>query len=154
MLNGAMFLIILFFMPETIFDRPDNSTEESFSDDDDKEKIVEIENVLTQGEPYRSPPMQFRTYMRRMWFWYLDRPASRQMKAKDFVIKPLSLLKYPSIAFPVLYLCVSILCIHFRYWHLILLESSVTYGFASIEPALTLATLFTKIYKFDTAQNG
>jgi len=30
----------------------------------------------------------------------------------------------------------------------------VTYGFASIEPALTLATLFTRIYHFDTVRNG
>ncbi len=33
-------------------------------------------------------------------------------------------------------------------------QSAVTLGLAQIEPALTLATLFTKIYKFDTAQNG
>lgn len=103
MLNGAMFLIILFFMPETIFDRSDDSTEEIFADED-KEKMDEIENVSIPREPYHSPPMEFKTYIRRMWFWDLDRPASRQMKAKDFVVKPLSLLKYPSVAFPVLYL--------------------------------------------------
>ncbi|KJA16133.1 hypothetical protein HYPSUDRAFT_321431 [Hypholoma sublateritium FD-334 SS-4] len=133
MINGATFFIILFFMPETLFDRPDESTKEIFADD--KEKIDEIEDVSSPREAYRSPPMEFRTYIRRLWFWDLDRPASRQIKAKDFVVRPLSLLKYPSVVFPALYF-------------------SVTYGLASIEPALTLATLFTKIYKFDTAQNG
>lgn len=32
--------------------------------------------------------------------------------------------------------------------------SAVCYGFASIEPALTVATLFTQIYHFDTVRNG
>jgi len=33
-------------------------------------------------------------------------------------------------------------------------SSAVAYGFASIEPALTLATIFTSVYGFDTARNG
>jgi hypothetical protein len=33
-------------------------------------------------------------------------------------------------------------------------HSGVSYGFASIEPALTLATIFTKLYGFDTVRNG
>ncbi len=93
-------------MPETLFDRPDESTQEIFADD--KEKIEEIEDVMSPREAYRSPPMEFKTYMRRLWFWDLDRPASRQMKAKDFVFRPLSLLKYPSVIFPALYLYVSV----------------------------------------------
>ena len=106
MINAATFLTILLFMPETLFDRPDESTQEIFADD--KEKIEEIEDILSPREPYRSPPMEFKTYMRRLWFWDLDRPASRQIKAKDFVFRPLSLLKYPSVVFPALYLWVSV----------------------------------------------
>ncbi len=106
MINGATLLIILFFMPETIFDRPYESTQEIFADD--KEKIEEIEDVLSPREAYRSPPMEFKTYMRRLWFWDLDRPASRQIKAKDFIVRQLGLLKYPSVVFPALYVYVSV----------------------------------------------
>lgn len=38
--------------------------------------------------------------------------------------------------------------------HSLIVLSAATYGFASIEPALTLATLFTEIYQFDTVRNG
>ena len=103
MINGATFLIILFFMPETLFDRADKVTQEIFADD--KEKIEEIEDV--SSEPYRSPPLEFKTYIRRLWFWDLDRPTSRQIQVKDFGVRPLSLLRYPSVAFPALYLYVS-----------------------------------------------
>ncbi|KAF9478103.1 MFS general substrate transporter [Pholiota conissans] len=119
-LNGAMFIFSLLFMPETLFDRPDNDS---------------TDNVSIVGDAYRPPLMEFSTYLRKLWFWDLDRHASRQIKATDFVIKPLSMLKYPSVAFPAFYY-------------------AVTYGFASIEPALTLATIFTELYHFDTVRNG
>ncbi|KAF9494138.1 hypothetical protein BDN71DRAFT_1003919 [Pleurotus eryngii] len=45
------------------------------------------------------------------------------------------MLRYPSVAFPALFY-------------------AVTYGFASIEPALTLAPIFTRLYHFDTVKNG
>ena len=152
-----MFLIVLFFMPETLFDRPEN---EPLVEDmsDLKEKIEEHENIsINSAEAYRPPPMDFQTYLHRLWFWDLDRPSTRRMKASDFVIKPLSMLKYPSVALPALYLyvspaiCAICLCqnnLPADY------SSSVTYGFASIEPALILATVFTRIYNFDTVRNG
>ncbi len=56
MINAATFLIILFFLPETLFDRAEEVTQEIFADD--KEKIEEIEDV--SSEPYRSPPMEIK----------------------------------------------------------------------------------------------
>lgn len=95
-------MISLFFMPETLFDR---RLEETLVEDSDfKEKIEEHEDVsISSGEAYRPPPMDFKTYLRRLWLWDLDRPASRKLKAKDFVVRPLSMLKYPSVAFPAIY---------------------------------------------------
>lgn len=107
-INGVTFVTILFFMPETLFDRPDDSTQEIFADD--KEQIEQIEDVSSPREPYHCPPMEIKTYLRRLWFWDLDRPASRQIHAKDFIIRPLSLLKYPSVIFPAFYLYVFTLC--------------------------------------------
>ncbi|KAF8886030.1 MFS general substrate transporter [Infundibulicybe gibba] len=115
-LNGAMFLICLFFMPETLFDRPQ-------------------EDGVKDAARYTPPPLTMSTWRDRLWFWDLQRPPTRRLRWSDFVVKPLSMLKYPSVTFPALYY-------------------AVTYGFASIEPALTLATLFTEIYEFDTVRNG
>ncbi|KAF4620386.1 hypothetical protein D9613_000961 [Agrocybe pediades] len=126
-LNGVMVVVVFFFLPETVFDRPDQSA--------DEEVIVEKLNTSDPKEPYAAPSMSMATYMRRLCLWDLDRPPTRQLRISDFIIKPLSMLKYPSVTFPALYY-------------------AITYGFASIEPALTLATLFTQIYHFDTVRNG
>ena len=89
-------------MPETLFDRPGDVAAEII-DEDKKENIDELENISIPEEIDRPPPMELQTYLRRMWLWDLDRPTSRQLKAKDFGVKPLSMLKYPSVVFPVLY---------------------------------------------------
>lgn len=130
-LNGVMFLICLLFMPETLFDRP--TTTELVYDLDDDEKIQPSEEI--QRERYIAPPMTLGAYLNRLWFFDLERPPTRRLRAADFVIKPLSMLKYPSVAIPAFYY-------------------AVCYGFASIEPALTVAPLFTQIYHFDTVRNG
>lgn len=103
-LNGSMFLIALFFMPETIFDRPADET--VVEDSKLMEKVEEhnTTSISSLGETYHPPHMEFKTYLRRMWLWDLDRPSSRKMKGSDFVVKPLSMLKYPSVAFPTFYL--------------------------------------------------
>ncbi|RDB25095.1 hypothetical protein Hypma_007426 [Hypsizygus marmoreus] len=134
-LNGAMFFICLFFMPETLFDRPpDIETTKLTTELDDIEECKASPQPI-YGEQFISPPLTLKTYLNRLWIFDLERPPSRRLQSGDFIVKPLSMLKYPSVAFPALYY-------------------AVTYGFASIEPALTLATLFTEIYHFDTVRNG
>ncbi|KAG6828840.1 hypothetical protein H0H92_006599 [Tricholoma furcatifolium] len=130
-LNGIMFVICLFLMPETLFDRPQSEVDVKAlaSDSDDGERQASFE-----GEPFQ-PLMTLKTYLNRLWIIDLERPSTRRIKPTDFVIKPFSMLKYPSVAFPALFY-------------------AVCYGFASIEPALTMATLFTKLYHFDTVRNG
>ncbi|KAF5355133.1 hypothetical protein D9756_005566 [Leucocoprinus leucothites] len=135
MLNGAMLVICLFFLPETLYTRPLGSYDEiltNISKNDDLDG-TDIQELLRGGEVYHAPPLAVRTYIRRLGFW--DISAERHLRRRDFVVKPLSMMKYPSVAFPAIFY-------------------GVIYGFASIEPALTLATLFTRIYNFDTVQNG
>ncbi|KAF9463619.1 major facilitator superfamily domain-containing protein [Collybia nuda] len=135
-LNGILFFVCLFLMPETIFDRPhDQLDEELISNEANLGNDLKSGQELVRGEPYVSPPLSLATYLNRLWIVDLQRPPSRRLKATDFVIKPLSMLKYPSVTLPALFFAVS-------------------YGYASIEPALTLATLFTEIYHFSTVQNG
>lgn len=103
---GTLFALAFFLLPETIFDRPT----EAATDEDLIEQIIKSAETGTQykgapitGVPYIPPPMDLKTYLRKLWFWDLDRPESRRLKATDFVIKPLSMLKYPSVTFPALY---------------------------------------------------
>lgn len=105
-----MLLICIFFMPETLFDRPLERQKASNDNDpggdvlctDSKPEIVETEEISPR-EPYMTPRMTLQTYLNRLWLWDLQRPTSRQIHASDFVLKPLSMLKYPSVAFPALY---------------------------------------------------
>ncbi|KAJ3559989.1 hypothetical protein NP233_g11125 [Leucocoprinus birnbaumii] len=135
MLNGAMLVICLFFLPETLYTRPPGSYDEfltSIAKNDDVDG-TDIQEFLDQGEVYHVPPMGFWTYVRRLGFW--DISSDRHLRKRDFIMKPLSMLKYPSVVFPAIFY-------------------GVVYGFASIEPALTLATIFTRLYNFNTVQNG
>lgn len=87
-------------MPETVFDRPtkfDNTAPEK------NDMKIDKEEIEYQGEQYVPPAMTLGAYMNRLWFWDLNRPVSRQLKSTDFVVRPLSMLKYPSVAFPALY---------------------------------------------------
>ncbi|KAF4598858.1 hypothetical protein EYR38_007269 [Pleurotus pulmonarius] len=136
-LNAAMFVICLFALPGTLFDRPPavGNMDENLTSSP-KAEVAHVESSANaRGEPYTAPPMPWRAYIKRLCLWDHERPAGRRMKASDFVVKPLGMLQYPSVAFPALFY-------------------AVTYGFASIEPALTLAAIFTKLYHFDTVRNG
>lgn len=97
-----MFVVAFFLMPETLFDRPqeDSTDKEILAHGEHADEKAEIS---VAGKVYEPPAISFKDYLHRMWFWDLDRPASRQIKATDFVIKPLSMLRYPSVAFPALY---------------------------------------------------
>lgn len=93
-------------MPETIFDRPTEGATDEYL----VEQITKVTGKGSEDDgapiarvPFVPPSMSLETYFRRLWFWDLDRPESRRLKATDFVIKPLSMLKYPSVTFPALY---------------------------------------------------
>jgi hypothetical protein len=101
-----MFIVVCFFMPETLFDRPDSGilTDADTLIREDSLKGSDADSpIVIEGELYKPPPLSMKMYVRRLWLWDLDRPSSRQLHANTFVVKPLSMLKYPSVLFPALY---------------------------------------------------
>lgn len=100
-----MFLVCLFLLPETIFDRPQNRVgKELIGVEVDDSDELKFRQDLPRGKHYTPPPMSWTTYLNRLWIIDLQRPPSRRLKATDFVVKPLSMLKYPSVTIPALYL--------------------------------------------------
>lgn len=99
-----MFLLCVFLMPETLFDRPVDEDHIAAEDiEEEGEKPNETMTPAIASEYYVPPPMSLHTYLNRLWLWDLERPASRRLRAVDFVIRPLRMLKYPSVLFPALY---------------------------------------------------
>ncbi|KAF8998410.1 major facilitator superfamily domain-containing protein [Cyathus striatus] len=130
-LNGVMLIICMAFLPETIFER-DNSKEVKETDSMECKMGTGNESTLPIV-PYTPPKMTFATYSETLRFW--TRSSSRRIAARDFFLKPLSMFQYPTVSFPAIYY-------------------GVIYAYASIGAGLTVATLFTRIYKFDTARDG
>ncbi len=156
-INGVTFVTILFFHAETLFDRPDDSTQEIFADD--KEQIEQIEDVSSPREPYHCPPMEIKTYLRRLWFWDLDdRPASRQIHAKRLHHQTAQLAQIPICHLFQRSTCTYLHCAHcISINHLTrcpvekfcdLRACPNRTGIDISPPYLPM------IYKFDTAQNG
>lgn len=98
-----MFVICLFALPETLFDRPiTTGLDENLTGS--KVEVIHVESdTNVRQQPYASPPMSWKTYVSRLCLWDLERPTGRQMEASDFIVKPLSMLRYPSVAFPALF---------------------------------------------------
>lgn len=97
-----MFIICLFFMPETLFDRTENELETTASELEVNESEIQPSSLI--GESFKPPPMSLATYLNRLWILDLERPPSRRLKGNEFIIKPFGMLKYPSVAFPALFL--------------------------------------------------
>lgn len=98
-----MLVVCLFFLPETIYTRSPGSYDEILAELTENNDLngVELKEFLKQGEVYCPPPLKLRTYCNRLKFWHAS--SERHIKARDFVAKPLSMLKYPSVAFPALF---------------------------------------------------
>ncbi|KAG6899458.1 hypothetical protein C0993_010137 [Termitomyces sp. T159_Od127] len=96
---GVMFIICFFFMPETLFDRAEKEVETTPSDLEVDEGEIPPSII---GEPFKPPPMSLATYLNRLRL--LERRPSRQLKKNEFIIKPFSMLKFPSVIFPALFL--------------------------------------------------
>ncbi|KAG6891024.1 hypothetical protein C0992_010997 [Termitomyces sp. T32_za158] len=86
---------------ETLFDRAENGVETSPSESELDEGEMPPSSIII-GEPFKPPPMSLTTYLYRLRL--LERLPSRRLKKNDFIIKPFGMLKYPSVAFPALFL--------------------------------------------------
>jgi MFS family permease len=99
--DGVMFVIIFFCLPETLYVRQP-----------------------TTVVPAAPPRMGMKGYLHGLKLW--TRHPDLRLKATDFVIPTVKMMKYPSVLFPALYY-------------------ASQYGFASILPAVTVASIFTKV---------
>lgn len=79
-----------------------------------------------------SPPSQQR-YASRLRLW--SNHPELKLKPSYFVLPSVKMAKYPSVIFPALYF-------------------ASQYGFASILPAVTVASIFEKFFGWDTLQIG
>lgn len=80
-LDGAMFVIILFFLPETLYDRDASR--------------------LTQTQEEREVKPGARTYLARLKPF--ERFPGRHLHASDFVLPALRVARNPSVIFPAMY---------------------------------------------------
>ncbi|KAK0936944.1 hypothetical protein LTR29_011529 [Friedmanniomyces endolithicus] len=108
--DAVMFVVIFFCLPETLYVR-----------------------YPTTAPPVESPRLGMSGYVRGLKLW--TRHPDLKLRARDFVLPILKMLKYPSVVFPALYY-------------------AAQYGFASILPAVTVASIFSKFFHWDTLDIG
>lgn len=87
----------------------------------------------TNAPPAEKPRMGWAAYRERLRLWTIH--PDLKLKASHFILPPLKMVKYPSVIFPALYY-------------------AAQYGFASILPAVTVSTIFTKFFHWDTLDIG
>ena len=112
-LNGAMFIIILFGLPETMYERDTTN--------------------LAQTYEEREVKLDWSSYFKRLGL--SQGQTRRKLRASDFFLPTIKMAKYPSVIFPALYY-------------------SAQYGFGSILPAVTVATIFSEAFGWNTLEIG
>ena len=108
--DAVMFVVIFFGLPETLYVR-----------------------YPTSAPPAEKPRLGMSAYLHQLKIW--TRHPDLKLRATDFVLPNLKMLKYPSVVFPALYY-------------------ASQYGFASILPAVTVASIFKEFFHWDTLQIG
>ena len=110
-LTGALWILMIFAFPETLYQNRQLPTSTRI------ETAVPFSHVL-----------------RKKLALKLRKKPVRVLQIADFG-RPLQMLKYPSVLFPVAYY-------------------SVAFAWASIEPAVTVASIFNANYHFNASQSG
>ncbi|KAK3066227.1 hypothetical protein LTR53_017515 [Teratosphaeriaceae sp. CCFEE 6253] len=108
--DAVMFVVIFFCLPETLYVRSPSRT-----------------------PSVERPRLGLRPYLHQLMPWTTH--PDLKLRATDFVLPNLKMLKYPSVIFPALYY-------------------ASQYGFASILPAVTVASIFKEFFHWDTLQIG
>ena len=111
-LTGALWVLMIFAFPETLYHNRQLPT--------------------SIGGPHAGVP--FSQVLRKKLALQLHKKPARKLRLADFG-RPLQMLKYPSVVFPVAYY-------------------SVAFAWASIEPAVTVASIFNANYHFIASQSG
>lgn len=112
-LDGFMFLIIIFCLPETLYIRDQSHLTRTFSE---REIAFSPKTYISRLKPYSQFP-------------------ELNLRWNQFVIPSLKMAMYPSVIFPALYY-------------------AAQYGFASILPAVTVASIFSERFGWNTLEIG
>ncbi|KAK6394937.1 hypothetical protein LTR65_001125 [Meristemomyces frigidus] len=111
--DGVMFVVIFFCLPETLY--------------------VRYPTAAAAAALSEKPRLGVKAYVHRLKLW--TRHPDLKLRAGDFVVPSIKMMKYPSVTFPALYY-------------------AAQYGFSSILPAVTVTSIFTKFFHWDTLDVG
>lgn len=92
-----------------------------------------VRHPTQPSPPSENSKLGFKDYVQRLKLW-TDHP-DLHLRTNEFVIPSLKMMRYPSVIFPALYY-------------------ASQYGFASILPAVTVASIFEKFFHWDTLDIG
>lgn len=109
--DGVMFVVIFFCLPETLY----------------------VRYPTTVDAPPKKPRLGPAAYLKSLKLW--TRHPDLKLRAGDFVLPSIRMIKYPSVIFPALYY-------------------ASQYGFSSILPAVTVTSIFTEFFHWDTLDVG
>jgi MFS family permease len=87
----------------------------------------------TQAAPAARQRLGFQSYLHRLKLW--TRHPDLKLRLSEFVIPSVKMMKYPSVIFPALYY-------------------ASQYGFSSILPAVTVTSIFTRFFHWNTLDIG
>ncbi|KAJ3572699.1 hypothetical protein NP233_g2908 [Leucocoprinus birnbaumii] len=129
---GCALLVVTFFLPDTLFQRPDQDS----AVDTSRCKEWNAATGSGEGEVFRAPPMRLATYVRSLRLLDSERmPARRSFSLWEVFGRPVKLMAYPWVFLPVVY-------------------CSIIATYASVGPLLIAPAIFTEVYHFDSLQNG
>ena len=123
--DAVMFVVAFFCLPETLYIRKGNTVHNG--------QHGGMGTASIAAEAPTQPKMTWKTYLARLKL-YSHHPELK-LRANQFVIPSLKMVRYPSVIFPALYY-------------------STMYGFASILPAVTVASIFEEFFHWDTLVIG
>ncbi|KAF5355110.1 hypothetical protein D9756_005552 [Leucocoprinus leucothites] len=124
-LQGFMVSVLIVLLPDTLFQRPDTNVTLD----------VRHDLMISDTKPYQPPRMALSTYLRCLRLVDPERMPKQGVRFSDIFLRPLRLLRYPSILLPAL-------------------SNAVVTSFGTYGPSVIGPSQFTEIFKFNSAQNG
>jgi MFS family permease len=124
-IDAVMFVTAFFFLPETLYIRNSDIVHRAQHDGRG--------TTIVSAEAPVQPKLTWKTYLARLKL--ISHHPELKLRANQFVIPSLKMARYPSVIFPALYY-------------------STMYGFASILPAVTVASIFEEFFRWDTLVIG
>lgn len=129
--DAVLFLTALFCLPETLYVPPKSSLGSSSHVSTVEQKV----DAVGTSSGAKRATLTKEVYLKRLGFLAPDHLRTPPLSPTAFLLGTFRIIWYPSVILPALYY-------------------STQYGFASILPAVTVAAIFTKAYKWSTLTIG